>query len=425
MKKVVLSLSLLGLFSTVYAQEEYTVEETVETENVSDYNKWSLELQGGANKTIAPHANGYFSETPGFFNANLGVRYMFNPKFGLKLSGGYDRLKEGENSEHFRSHFYRVDLSGVANLGRVLNFEDWTNTFGLLAHLGGGYGILKMDGADGSPFENSDQMILVSAGLTPQVKLSDRIVLTGDLSYTKTISQDKTFDYTENSPLSRGFDGSLWNATLGLTFYLGGNQTHADWVADDTTLLADRISAIEEMLVDTDGDGVADYLDQEPNSAPGAVVDTRGRTIDHNGNGIPDDIEEYIKNNYGGNTTTVLGDSDILEQLINSGIINVYFDYDSSTPYEASVGGIKFVSEYMKKNPNAQIEVIGYADPVGGDSYNQALSQRRADAVKSLLVQQGANESNLVSVPMGEDKSFQNSTVSAHQLARRVIFRIK
>ncbi len=427
MKKVVLSITLLvGLFSTSYAQEEetYVVEEVTETVNPG-YNKWSIEAQAGANKTVGPHAGGYYTETPSFYNVNLGVRYMFNPKFGLKLSGGYDRLKEGEDSQRFRSDFYRVDLSGVANLGRIMNFEDWTNTFGLLAHAGGGYGILKANDSDGGLFDNSDQMALVSAGLTPQLKLSNRVVLTGDLTYTKTIEQNKSWDYTTNRRNGRGFDGSIWNATLGLTFYLGGNSVHADWVPDDTTLLEDRIANIEEMLKDTDGDGVADYLDQEPNSAPGAVVDTRGRTIDHNGNGIPDDIEEYIKNNQGSNSTTVLNDSALLEQLINSGIINVYFDYDSSKPFDASVGGVKFVTEYLKQNPNAQIEVIGYADPKGGDAYNKALSQRRADAVKNILVSQGANSSNISTVAMGIDKSFQNSTVSAHQLARRVIFRIK
>ncbi|ADX67594.1 OmpA family protein [Weeksella virosa] len=435
MKKVVLSLTLLfGLFTTSYAQEDnnsvYVVEEGVNNfNNPLNYNKWSIEFQGGANKATTPFTDGYFNETPSFYNANFGIRYMFNPKFGLKLSGGYDRLKEGKNSKRFRSNFYRVDLSGVANLGRIMNFETWTNTFGLLGHAGVGYGFMNNDATKGDTsglLDDQDEMGLVSFGLTPQMKLSNRVVLTGDLSYTKTIRQNTAWDgQSSDAHARRGFDGTLWNATLGLTFYLGKNDIHADWVADDTSLLANRVSAIEEMLKDSDGDGVADYLDLEPNSAPGAVVDTRGRTIDHNGNGIPDDIEEYIKNNQGSNTTTVLADSDLLEQLINSGIINVYFDYNVDQPYEASVGGIKFVSEYLKRNPNVQMDVIGYADPVGSDGFNKNLSQRRAENVKRILVQQGANANNLNVVAMGEDKSFQNSTVSAHQLARRVIFKIK
>ncbi|MBQ0146949.1 MAG: OmpA family protein, partial [Flavobacteriaceae bacterium] len=118
-------------------------------------------------------------------------------------------------------------------------------------------------------------------------------------------------------------------------------------------------------------------------------------------------------------------DTAFLEQMINSGIINVYFDYNSDQPYTQSVGGTKFVSEYLKMNPNVQLEVIGFADPVGSDAYNNDLSKRRAENVKSLLVEQGANSSNIITLAQGTDKEFKNSPVSSHQLARRVIFRVK
>ncbi len=423
MKKISLLLSILGLGVLAQAQE------TTETPN-NNFNKWSIEAQAGANKATAPFTDGYFNETPSFYNVNLGVRYMFNPKFGLKLSGGYDRLKDGKDSESFKSNFYRVDVSGVANLGRIMNFETWTNTFGLLAHGGVGYGFLDNDAAQGDTsgiLNDYDEMGLLSLGITPQVKLTNRLVLTGDLTYTKTIRQNTTWDgQHEDEKSRRGFDGSLWNATLGLTYYFGKNAKHADWTYSSyNSDLEDRVANIEKMLIDSDGDGVADYLDQEPDSAPGAVVDTKGVTIDHNGNGIPDNIEEYIKQNAGAGSTTVVHDADFLEQMINSGIINVYFDYNSDTPYQQSVGGTKFVSEYLRSKPEAQIEILGYADPVGSDSYNKDLSRRRAENVKALLVKQGANASQLTAVGQGKDNEIKNSQVSSHQLARRVVFRVK
>ncbi|MFV0155674.1 OmpA family protein [Empedobacter falsenii] len=420
MKKISYLLSVIGLGIFAQAQE---VTETVN----NDYNKWSIEANGGAVKARKAFAPGYYSETPSFFHADFGVRYMFNPKFGLKLDGGYDRIKEGEGVKNFKSNYYRVDLQGVVNVGRVLNFETWTNRIGLLAHGGAGYSWMNNDatkGADGKVFDDNDNMANVMVGLTPQLRLTDRVVLTGDVSYVRNIRQNVTFDGTAKTSGS-GFGGEIWNATLGLTFYLGKNQKHADWVYEPTRSdLEDRITNIEQMLKDTDGDGVADYLDQEPDSAPGAVVDTHGVTIDHNGNGIPDNIEEYIKQNAGGNTT-IVNDADFLEQMINSGIINVYFDYNSDKPYQQSVGGIKFVSEYLKAKPNAQIEILGYADPVGGDAFNKDLSRRRAENVKAILVNQGANASQLTTVGEGEDKEFKNSQVSSHQLARRVVFRVK
>ncbi|WP_413532594.1 OmpA family protein [Empedobacter brevis] len=420
MKKISYLLSVIGL--GVFAQAQ----EVSETFN-NDYNKWSIEANGGAVKARKTFTPGYYSETPSFYHADFGVRYMFNPKFGLKLDGAYDRLKEGENVERFRSNYYRVDLQGVANLGRIMNFETWTNRIGLLGHGGAGYSWMNNQatkGVDGKVFDGNDNMVNVMVGLTPQLRLTDRVVLTGDLSYVRNIRQNVTFDGNSKTSGS-GFGGELWNATLGLTFYLGKNEKHADWVYEPTRSdLEDRISNIELMLKDSDGDGVADYLDQEPNSAPGAVVDTKGVTIDHNGNGIPDNIEEYIKQNASGNTT-IVNDADFLEQMINSGIINVYFDYNSDKPYQQSVGGIKFVSEFLKAKPNAQIEILGYADPVGGDAFNKNLSRRRAENVKAILVNQGANASQLTTIGEGEDKEFKNSQVSSHQLARRVVFRVK
>ncbi len=418
MKKLLFLLSLVGTSVLTFAQENEN--------ETSGYNKWSIEVGGGANKATSAFTPGYYSETPDFYNANVGVRYMFNPKFGLKLSGNYDRLKEGKDSKDFESDLYRIDLSGVANLGRIMNFEDWTNTIGLLAHAGAGVGFMKNDatkGEKGGILDGKDEMGLVTLGLTPQVKLSNRIVLTGDLSYTKTIKQNTTWDGQSKFADSRsGFDGSLWNATIVLTFYLGGNQKHADWTYETSRKdLEDRISSIEAMLKDTDNDGVADYLDQEPNSAPGAVVDTKGVTIDNNGNGIPDSIEKYINDNAKGNSS----DAAFLEQMINSGIINTYFDYNSDQPYNQSVGGLKFVSDYLKAKPEAKIEIIGYADPVGGEAYNKELSLRRAENVKKLLVNNGANANQLSVVAQGLDTEFKNSPVSSHQLARRVIFKVK
>lgn len=410
MKKLLLLLSIVGTSVFTYAQEN--------EERELNYNKWSIEVGGGANKATSAFTPGYHSETPDFYNANVGVRYMFNNKFGLKLSGNYDRLKEGKDSKDFESDLYRIDLSGVANLGRVLNFEDWTNTIGLLAHAGAGVGFLKNDAA------KTDEMGLVTLGLTPQVKLSNRFVLTGDLSYTKTIRQNTTWDgQSKTGNSASGFDGSLWNASLGLTFYFGGNKKHADWTYETSKKdLENRISNIELMLKDSDNDGVADYLDQEPNSAPGAVVDTKGITIDNNGNGIPDNIEEYIKQNTNNGSVS---DADFLEQMINSGIINTYFDYNSDQPYNQSVGGLRFVSDYLKAKPEAKIEILGYADPVGGAAYNKELSKRRAENVKNILIKNGAKAEQLTTVAEGLDSEFKNSPSSSHQLARRVIFKVK
>ena len=45
---------------------------------------------------------------------------------------------------------------------------------------------------------------------------------------------------------------------------------------------------------DADKDGVPDYLDVENNSIAGVAVDTKGRMVDKNTNGVPDELENIL-----------------------------------------------------------------------------------------------------------------------------------
>jgi OmpA-OmpF porin, OOP family len=70
-----------------------------------------------------------------------------------------------------------------------------------------------------------DNVYNIIAGLTGQVKLSERIALTGDVSTILNGRQTVTFDGNSNiGPADNGFygtNGTWWTGTLGLTFYLG------------------------------------------------------------------------------------------------------------------------------------------------------------------------------------------------------------
>ena len=47
---------------------------------------------------------------------------------------------------------------------------------------------------------------------------------------------------------------------------------------------------------------------------------------------------------------------------------------------------IEHVAQYLKENPSVNVTINGYASPEGTEDYNMKLSQRRADAVKTMLV---------------------------------------
>ena len=412
------ALVLAATVSTVNAQ---TMNEKT-TEN--DYNKWSIELAGGVNKTQRPMTTNYFTSTPSPYTVDLGARYMFNNKFGLKADFGYNSFEGKNNSLSFDTKYYRADLQAVANLGRIMNFENWTNTIGLLGHAG--FGLAQLEDQNSAI---KDRMGNFIAGVTGQIKLSNRVALTGDFTTILNARQDIAFD-AASTYASRGFGGILFNGTVGVTVYLGKNAKHADWVTltdKDVVSLKDRVAAIEDKMVDADNDGVADYLDTEKNTASGALVNTKGQSIDKNNNGVDDTTEAFILKNYGANGGTNSGvyNNDLIKSLINGGYVATYFDFNKSTPTNVSTEGTDFILTYLRNNPSASVDIIGHADELGRSAYNDKLSNARATTIKNTLVKANVDASRLNVIAAGEDTSVNKGSDAARKLVRRVTFMVK
>ena len=76
---------------------------------------------------------------------------------------------------------------------------------------------------------------------------------------------------------------------------------------------------------------------------------------------------------------------------------------------------------FLNQNPGRHVEIEGHTDDVGSDDSNQGLSQRRADSVKSFLVQQGIASARIVSSGMGEHRPVaDNQSEGGRQQNRRV-----
>nr|WP_315151976.1 OmpA family protein [uncultured Flavobacterium sp.] len=418
MKKKLSFLSLL--LSLAAAAQDVSTTSSQSTVDNTAYNKWSIELNGGISHPVDAVTPGY--GTPWSPHVDLGVRYMSNPKFGWKLDFEYDKFSEADNTPSFESTYLRTSLQGVINLGRALNFETFTNTFGILIHAGVGGSQLS---ASNNFFDDEDYMVNGIAGLTGQAKLSNRIALTVDLTGIIHAYQNVTYDGM--SAVSQGaFDGILINATAGLTFYLGKNEKHADWIGEKTVSddLERRLSLLETSLLDSDKDGVADLYDLEPNSITGVAVNTKGQSIDTNQNGVPDELESYLDKTYmkkGGSVPT----NSTIEELINAGYVNVYFDFNSAKPTNASLRGVAFIVKYLQSNPSKSADIIGYADEIGDSGYNTELSRKRAETVKQIAINSGIDASRLNVIANGEDTSVNKDSSEARQIVRRVSFQVK
>jgi outer membrane protein OmpA-like peptidoglycan-associated protein len=87
----------------------------------------------------------------------------------------------------------------------------------------------------------------------------------------------------------------------------------------------------------------------------------------------------------------------------------------------AATGNLNKLVTFLGKYPDRTVLVEGYTDNVGSDGYNQGLSQRRADGVKSYLVGQGVGNDRLTSLGKGESGPVgDNDSSDGRQLNRRV-----
>ncbi|WP_163398379.1 OmpA family protein [Flavobacterium fluviatile] len=417
MKRIILLLVLLVTVLTANAQIG-----TGESLTNGNFNKWSIEFAGGFNKPQKPMK--YYTSPISPYVIDLGVRYMFNNKFGLKADFGYNSFQEEKNSPEFSTKYYRFDVQGVANLGRIMDFQTWTKTIGLLGHTGIGAAYFEDKNSS-----LDDKMINFIIGVTAQVKLSDKLVLTGDFSTITNALQSHTYDAAAVNA-EKGFNGALFNGTIGLTLYLGKKENHADWIVfenEEIAALRERLDQHDKMFLDSDKDGVVDYLDLEPNTIAGLMVDSKGRAIDLNNNAIPDELERYLTKTYPGtaNSDDPISDKESITKLVNGGYVAAYFDFNKSTPTDSSMDGINFVLNYLRNNPSASVDITGYADEIGNAVYNEKLANERADNVKNILLKAKIAPERITVISGGVDTSVDKDSATARKLVRRVTFKIK
>jgi len=431
MKKYFLLLLLISKCLNTYSQ--------------SDYNKWSIEVNGGFNKPMGPLTPGFLSPTLNLGHFGFGSRYMFNQYFGIKGDLGMGNFREAKNvSPTFTTKYHAITVEGVGNLSRIMNFESFTKKIGLLGHFGAGGGRMAFQ-EPAIYFSEPEYYYLITSGLMTLINLTDKIALTGDISVNLNGRQTYTLDgnayntINQPNPPTNPFahaTGTWWTGTFGLNFNLGKAEQHADWfIAADKYAtkeeLATQINGIKDMLKDSDGDGVPDYLDKEPSTPAGARVDSFGNTLDSDGDGTPDHLDKCpfqpgpASTNGCPPAVETVAEVDYLKKAINDGYVNVYYAFDSSKPLGYSVSAAQYVSNFMKRNPGVSMEIKGFADELGPEDYNMKLSERRAKAVYDLLISSGVDASRLSYKGYGEDTSVDKTSADARQLARRASFEVK
>lgn len=250
-----------------------------------------------------------------------------------------------------------------------------------------------------------------------------------------------------------GLDGSFTarydlltytNITVGISL---GKEESVDplWMVNPLTYLYDKVNEIDpdNMLKDSDNDGVIDRLDKEPNTPEGTPVDTHGVSLDSDKDGCPDseDPEPFsspvlpMENCQNVHLTMEQVTDYVDKRLADMGpgggatdwiLPYIFFDLNKSDIRPDAVPALNQVAEIMTRYPKLSVEVVGHTDTQGGEDYNMKLSENRARNSINYLTGKGVKESQLKIVYKGETQTLISGakTPEEHQMNRRVEFHI-
>jgi outer membrane protein OmpA-like peptidoglycan-associated protein len=99
----------------------------------------------------------------------------------------------------------------------------------------------------------------------------------------------------------------------------------------------------------------------------------------------------------------------------------ILFGFDSSELQGAARENLSNLAESLNEYPNTEVLIVGHTDATGSDSYNQGLSERRADAAASYLAQRDVSWDRIDAEGRGEEEPVaSNGDEAGREQNRRV-----
>lgn len=166
--------------------------------------------------------------------------------------------------------------------------------------------------------------------------------------------------------------------------------------------------------VDSDGDGVPNSRDRCPGTPAGATVNADGCEVDSDGDGVVDSKDKCANTPAG---TPV--DNSGCELAEEFKLVGVNFEFDSAILTSGSTATLEGAVKILKRHSDLKVEIAGHTDSQGSETYNQGLSERRAQAVADYLVAHGANAGNISVKGYGESQPVADNGSKAGRAANR------
>lgn len=302
---------------------------------------------------------------------NVGLGKWFTPGLGLRLqySGyeakgarlGYGSYAKGapDASGYYDQKFHYMNLHGdvMFNLNALFGGYNAKRVYEIIPYLGAGF-THSYSGVDKS------QALAVNGGIINKFRVSPTVDINLELS--GMLAQDK-FDREMGG--GHDYDGVV-SATLGLTYHFKARGFQKP-VAGRDLISEAELRDLRNRMNDlaSENQSLKDQLSRKPTTVSETVVKNIG------------DVTPYM----------------------------VFFEIGSTKISEKEMVNIGHLAEYMKKYPELNVQLFGYADKAtGSTAFNDKLSAQRAEAVANALVEKyGISRSRLATEGEGGVDKFQ------------------
>ncbi len=269
--------------------------------------------------------------------------------------------------------------------------------------------------------EADDTVMVAQAGLGLNFALTDHVKI--NLGYRYFEGKDAEFS---NSTTTYDTEYAGQRVSLGLRYDFLAEpppppDSDGDGVLDDKDQCPNtpRGVAVDPLgcPLDSDGDGVPDYQDKCPGTLPGTKVSADGCPLDSDGDGVIDAKDQCPRTEPGRKVLENGCESIVLE--------GVNFETNRSTLTPHAIQVCRSVADTLQRARDLEVELQGHTDSVGAAEYNQRLSQARAEAVRSCLIQNGVAASRLTARGYGEYQPVaSNSSAEGRAKNRRTEMKI-
>ncbi|PPK86299.1 OmpA family protein [Neolewinella xylanilytica] len=447
------------------ADTTYTVESTSQTIEMKRDQPTMLELG------ISPYASTMSSDVDAKFGYGVGIhaRKSLDHLFSLRLDALYAKSKgdaefdAGDGNRRFEADWIGGTAFGVVTLNNFLLKGD-TRNWNVFLMAGAGFNFVSTEfqcNDEASRFGCSGDNQTWQEGRNGMIDSEFRTnaAAGGGVSYRINEKINIGLEYQALIPLGNradlmdGYSASTFRDVLNVfglavNFNIGNSSTRAEpryWtnafspLKEDISNLNRRVDAA---TTDSDGDGIVDSVDQEPDTPADVPVDSRGRTLDSDKDGVPDyrDLEPFFPPREGEqinadgvviermdrglteDEVTSIVDDRIERVIERDGIMNattmvnspngaiylpmLYFPLNASEIAYDDYGMLASVARVLQANPAMRVIVRGYTDRVGNPEFNQKLSYMRAyNVIRHLVSEHNIGRERLILQYRGEDEA--------------------